>query len=116
MKPKNVNKHKIKEGAQARSSSSPGSIVLPKPCEQAGATKFKFQKRPFEKHKTRQLIRDHWHVLKELCHVFYHDMLLLGRVIVWFATTRRDELMQIVLLLIIMYLQYRIHTESLIHR
>ena|ERR1035438_1334279 len=116
MKLKNVNKRKIKEGAQARSSSSLGAIVLLKPSEPAGTTKFIFQKRSFEKHKTRQLIRDHWHVLKELCHVFYHDMLLLGRMIVWIATTRRDELMQIVLLLIIMYLQYRIHTESLLHR
>lgn len=104
---------KMKEGTQADYPSPLTSAALPKPRKPAGTTKIKsdFDQK---KQKTRQWITLHARVFKEICHVAYHDMLLICNMIVWITLTRHDELIQIIMLLIVLALEYKLHAILLL--
>ncbi len=100
-------------GARANGPSSHQSVAPQKPRQQAGSTKSS----PNEgllKQKTRRLAMRNLRVMKEFCRVAYHDALFVRNSAMWIATRWSDELVHIVLLLIVIFLQYRIHAIALL--
>ena len=111
MKKTSTSTQKSKGGAQAHSLSPAQGVAPLKPIKHAGTTKIESE----NEQKTRQWIAIHWSVFKVFCRVFYHDLLLVRKGVVWIVLTRHDELLQIVMLLIVLILEYRIHSAHLFH-
>jgi hypothetical protein len=108
---KNKNKAPPKNQGRARAcGSNPSQSVVPrKPLQPAGTTKTSSQVDGwFGKQKTRHLAKRYWRVLREFCWLAYHDFLFLGKCARWMVFMYHVELIRIVLLLIVMYFEYRI--------
>ena len=102
-----------KARAQAKSSSPHQLVARPKPSQPAKATKSKTQMR--KKQKTRQLVKCNWRVFKDLWSIAYQDAQFFGRGGLWITVRYHEELIHIALLLIVFFLEYRIHAIPLFH-
>jgi hypothetical protein len=98
--------------AQACSPNSPHAVAPQKPTKPAGATKNPHPNKPDDKTKIRRLAAINWYLSKEYCRVVYHDPWLVARVTLWIILRFHGEIIQIILLLIAMILQYRIHATA----
>lgn len=103
---------KKREGAQAKSSSSPGSATLGKPRQQTRATK---TSKSAVQQKTRQLAKRNWRVLKEVLCLSYHNAIFVAHGALWITAKYHDELIRIALLLFVMWLETRLHMVNLLH-
>jgi len=96
-------------GSQAKCPRSSGQAAPVKPHKQAGATKSnKTVKR------TSSLLKRNWRVIKDIWSTAYHDLMFVGNSALWITIKHHDELIQIILLLVIMFLEYRLHARFLL--
>jgi hypothetical protein len=102
---------KIRGGVQANGSNS-RQLVVPTPRQQLRTTKSKPTKR-FEKQKTRQLAKRNWRVFKDFWWVVYHDLLFVGNGAAGIVVKRHDEIIQIALLLVVIFLKHHINASPL---
>jgi hypothetical protein len=103
--------------AQTKCPSPPRSEIPRKPSQQTGTSKGKSSQSPtgVEKKKMHQLAKRNLRLLQDFWWVAYHDMLFVGRGAVWITMKHHDELIQIILLTVAMFLEYRLHAMSLFH-
>ena len=98
-------------GGSSTKPKPPSSVASPKPRQPAKATKIQVN----HKHLPGQLAVENWRLLKELWRVAYIDLGFMGRGILWVIQKWHEELIRIILLLIVMFLEYRIPLIFLFH-
>ena len=105
-------------GVRAKRPNSPVPVTPIKPRQQSGETKLNCTTKLPEKHKARHLkkswqdsLADYWNLFR----AFYHNPIDASKLALWIALKHHDELIQIGLLLIAMFLEYRLHAAFLLH-
>lgn len=112
MKPQRPKK---KSGIRAKSPNPAQSVAPLKPSEHAGTTKNN-SRRPSKEQTLRQWRKNHIALLKALRLVVYQNTILVARAMVWIIRTRHEEIIQILMLLLVIYLQHQAHTAHLFQR
>jgi len=115
---------KIRGRAQTKRPNSPEPVAPIKLGQQTGATKSSSQyPKRVRKQKTSHLAMRNWLVFKDLCWVFYHDVLFAARGTVRMVITQHVKIIDIVLLLVqialsvkLISLEHQIYALSLLHR
>ena len=101
--------------AQTKRPNSPVAVAPVKPGQPTRTTKASLLNNPLVKKKTRRLVMRNRRVFKDICRIVYRDLLFVAKGVVWTAVKHHDEIIQVILLLLAMFLEYHVHAWPLLH-